>query len=65
MRCNEFNLTLLIRIFLTRPGSVNSPIKHKAHELKVESPRQAVELNPTRGALLALTALAEVAVIPV
>lgn len=55
--------------FLTCPVKLwirkNSPVEHKAHELKVERPRQTVELNTTCGALFALTALAEVAVIPV
>lgn len=41
------------------------PVKDKAHELQVEGGREVVQFDPSSGTLFTLTALAEVAVLPV
>lgn len=41
------------------------PVEDKAHELQVEGGRNAVQSDPARRTLLSLTALTEVAVLPI
>lgn len=45
--------------------SIGRPVKDEAHELQVESRREAVEFDPAGGALLALAAFTEVAVLAI
>lgn len=42
----------------------HSPVKHKAHELQVESAGQAEQPDLPRGVLLALTSLTKITIVP-